>query len=326
MLENLVVTAGIVAPFCIYLLIGILLRRLEILPDELAKDINNLLFKVFMPVNIVNSMYKADLSTTFSNPSAPYAVVGTLLVLFVLIKLVPLITKDPAQQGAMVHTGYRGNVMLFALPIAQGVFGSEDITEILIILTVVMMVNNFSAVPLMEGYKRKVARARGDAHVAAKINYGEMIVNLFKTPILDGVVIGFLWALFKLPMPAVPAKVLSSMAGCVTPMAFIIMGARMDFGHLKGNLSKSMTVSILKLVVAPAVFLVYPLVAGWSEKLLVGVMVAFASPSAIVGYAMSENYDCDADLAAEIISLTSVLSMLTLFLWIFFFKQFGFIH
>lgn len=324
MLENLMVTSAIVAPFCIYLLIGIFLRKWGILSEDLAKDINGLMFKVFMPINIFNSMYKADLSTTFSNPSAPYSMIGTLVVLAILMKIMPLFAKDPAQQGAMVHTGYRGNVMLFALPIAQGIFG-DDITEILIILTVVMIANNFSAVPLMEGYKRKVAAYRGESAASEAIDYKEMILNLFKTPILDGVVIGFLWALFKLPLPAVPTKVVSSMAACVTPMAFIIMGARMDFGHLKGNLNKSVLIALIKLVISPAIFLAYPLLAGWGEKLIVGVMVAFASPSAIVGYTMSENYDCDAELAAEIISLTSVLSMLTLFLWIFCFKQFGII-
>ena len=77
--------------------------------------------------------------------------------------------------------------------------------------------------------------------------------------------------------------------------------------------------------VPPAVMLILPLAAGWSQENIVAVMVGLGAPSAVICYAMTELYECDADMAGEMVSLSSALSMITIFLWIFGLKQAGFI-
>ncbi len=323
MLENLRASASIVAPFLAYMAIGMMLRKRGVISDELASRLNGLLFKVFFPVNIFNSMYKADISGIFSDPVAPYALFGTLAMLFFMMWISQKLSKEPGTRAAIVHAGYRANVMLFALPIAQGVFG-EDVSEILIILTVVMIVNNFSAVPMMEHYARQIRIAEGGEDVE-KTGFKDLLVRLFKVPILDAVVIGFIWAILRLPMPQLGDTVIKGMAGCVIPMAFITMGARLDLSKIRANSRIALTVVLIKLVVSPAVFIALPLLAGWSERSIVAIITAFGSPSAIVSYTMCENYGCDGELAAEIVTISSTLALFTLFLWIFCFKQLGII-
>ncbi len=322
MLENLRASAAIVAPFLIYMLIGIMLRKAGILSEELAGRVNGLLFKVFFPVNIFNSMYKADISGIFGTLVAPYAMAGTLCVLFFMMRLARKLSPDPGVRAAIVHAGYRANVMLFALPIAQGVFG-EDVTEILIILTVVMITNNFSSVPMMEHYSRQLKNAGGEEAGDQKTGFKELLIKLFKVPILDAVVIGFIWAIFRIPMPSLGKTVVSGIAGCVIPLAFMVMGARLDFAKIKANSRISFLVVFLRLVVIPAVFIAYPLIAGWDPRSLIALVTAFGSPSAIVSYTMCENYGCDGELAAEIVTISSTLALFTLFLWVFCFKQAG---
>lgn len=324
MLENLRVSASIVAPFLIYMLIGIGLRKAGVLTDELASRINGLLFKVLFPANIFNSVYKSDVSSIFKSPIAPYAFCGTLAMVFFMTRIAKKLSPDAGTQGAIVHAGFRANVMLFALPIAQGIFGSE-VTEVLVILTVVMMVNNFSAVPIMEHYSRKLRVQRGEETGDSKTDYKELFIHLFKTPILDAVVIGFIWSLLRIPMPALGNTVINGLAGCVIPLAFMAMGAKLDFAKLKANSRIAFIVVLIKLVIAPAVFIILPIAAGWSERSIVALITAFGSPSAIVSYTMCENYDCNGELAAEIVTISSALALFTLFLWIFCFKQLGII-
>jgi len=232
---------------------------------------------------------------------------------------------DYAKQGALVHTGFRGNAMLFALPIAQGIFGS-DVAEITIVLAVVVLINNVCAVPVLEHYRNLSYVQRGLApKESTKFSLGKTLKGWFSTPLLDGVVLGVIWSAFKIPMPAVCAKVITNLAGTVVPLAFIVLGARMSLDHLKANSRNVIIIVFTRLFVLPGIFLIYPILAGWDEKLLVGVLVAFGAPSAVVSYAMTEAYDLDGEMAGEVVTLTSFFAIFSLFIWIFCFKQFGLI-
>ena len=324
MLENLRLSFLIVFPFLAYMTIGFLLRKFRVVEDEFTARLNRFLAGVLLPVNIFNSLYDKDLSSAFKNPTALYCGAGVLLLTLVLIWLVPKWEKDPAKQGAMIHCGFRGNCMLYALPIAQGIFG-RDVPEVVIVLAVVVLINNFEAVPILEHYRNKTPKYAA-SETSSRLSFKEMVLGWLKTPLLIGVLLGTLWALLRIPMPVFCGNVISGMAGTVIPLAFMTLGARLNFGHLKANKKNVIRMSLIKLVAAPAVMLLLPLLAHWPEESVVAVMVGLGAPSAVICYAMTELYECDADTAGEIVSLSSALSMITIFLWIFGLKQMGFIH
>ena len=325
MLQNLIITFTIVFPFMAYLAIGIGLKKFNVVDDDFTGKLNKFINRVTLPVNIFNSLYNKDLSAMAKSPATPYVTFGTLAVIAFLIWFVKFIEKDYAKQGALVHTGYRGNAMLFALPIAQGIFG-DDVAEITIVLAVVVLINNATGVPLMEHYRKLSKIQKGEATKdGSKFSISKTIMGWLKTPLFDGVLLGVLWSLFRIPMPGVCSKVVSALAATVVPLAFIVLGARMDLDHLKANSKNVMRIVFIRLVLSPAVFLIYPIMAGWNERLLVAVLVAFGCPSAVVSYSMTEAFECDGEMAGEVVSLTRFFAMFTLFVWIFVFKQFGLI-
>nr|MBQ6241188.1 AEC family transporter [Lachnospiraceae bacterium] len=323
MLENLRVTFSIVFPFLAYMAIGFFLKRIGAITDDFAAQANRLLANVLLPVNIFNSLYNKDLSSAFRTPAALYCAVGVLLMTAVLMWLVPRWEKDPAKQGAMVHCGVRSNSMLFALPIANGIFGYE-VPEVVIVLAVIVLVNNMEAVPMMEYYRGKTPAYAGRQE-KSRFSLKGMVLGWLRTPLLIGVLIGTVWGLLRIPLPEPCAKVVSGLSGVVVPLAFVVLGARLDFSHLKANRRNVMRMVLVKLVIAPAVFMAWPMAARWSPENIVAVLAVFGAPAAIIAYAMTEYYECDADMAGEIISLSSALSLFTMFLWIFGLKQSGLI-
>ncbi|MBQ1906621.1 MAG: AEC family transporter [Firmicutes bacterium] len=323
MLQNLIITFTIVFPFMAYLAIGIGLKRFNVVDDDFTGKLNKFINRVTLPVNIFNSLYSKDLSAMAKSPATPYVLTGTVLVILFLMWFIKRIEPDYAKQGALVHTGYRGNAMLFALPIAQGIFG-DDVAEITIVLAVVVLINNATGVPIMEHYRKLSKIQKGEAtKEGSKFSLSKTLMGWLKTPLFDGVILGVLWSLFRIPMPAVCGKVVSALAATVVPLAFIVLGARMDLEHLKANSRNVMTVVFMRLVIFPAIFLIYPIAAGWNERLIVAVLVAFGCPSAVVSYSMTEAFECDGEMAGEFVSLTSFFAMFSLFIWIFCFKQFG---
>ena len=54
------------------------------------------------------------------------------------------------------------------------------------------------------------------------------IKGIVTNPILIGIVAGLVWSALKIPMPAIPKKVISSIGNVATPMGLMAMGATFD--------------------------------------------------------------------------------------------------
>ena len=322
MWQNIVITFSIVFPFMVFMGLGALLRRFGFMDTDFARKLNRILTNVLLPIYVFNSLYSKDLSHTFEDVAALYTGLSILPITLILVFFYRKIEKDPAKQGALVHATYRSNAMLFALPIAQGIYGS-DIPEAAVILAVVALINNLVAVPLMEYYEKKVL---GQEESRKKRGLGYMILDFFRTPLFDGVLLGILWSILRLPLPGPVASVTSGLAGASVPFAFIVLGASIDLSHLKENRKLVVLAVAIKLFIMPALFMIYPLLAGWQEKSLVTVIIGYAAPTAVTAFPISESYHCDGKLAGEVVSLSAALSIITYFLWIFGMRQSGLIH
>lgn len=58
---------------------------------------------------------------------------------------------------------------------------------------------------------------------------------------------------------------------------------------------------------------------------LIGLMCIFVAPCAITSFNLASAMDSDADLAAQLVVFTSVVSIFTIFIWIFTLSQLGLI-
>ena len=92
-------------------------------------------------------------------------------------------------------------------------------------------------------------------------------------------------------------------------------------GDLKfGNLLKNIKVSIIsvlgKIVLIPAIMLTISSLLGFNKLEMAILIAVFATPNAVSSYAMARNYEADYELAGEIITLGTILSILTMFVFI----------
>ena len=303
MFHNLYVTFTIVFPFMAFLALGAFLKRIKVLDDAFSSRLNRFLTQVLLPVNIFNSLYSRDISAVFRQPSALYIFLGMAIDIPVIMWIVKHVEKDPAKQGAMVHCGFRTNAMLFALPLAHGIFG-RDVPEITISLAVVVLINNLVAVPILEYYRNLKRKEEGRETEKSRFSLKALLKDIFSTPLLDGVILGIIWSFIGIPVPDFCAKVISDLSAPVVPLAFVILGSRLRMSHLKANRKNVAFTVLLKTVYLPAVFLIWPLVKGWPEISLIAVLISFGAPSAVIAYPLTEAYECDGEMAGEIVSLT----------------------
>ncbi len=108
---------------------------------------------------------------------------------------------------------------------------------------------------------------------------------------------------------------------------FLLFGVPLGlkFGSMLRNVKFSIFSVLGKIVLIPAVMLTLSALIGF-DKLEMAILVAvFATPNAVSSYAMARNYNADHDLAGEIITLGTLLSIFTMFVFITVARSFGWI-
>ena len=89
---------------------------------------------------------------------------------------------------------------------------------------------------------------------------------------------------------------------------------------------KLSSISVLtKIVLIPAAMLTLSSFLGF-DKLAMAILIAiFATPNAVSSYAMARSYEADRELAGEIITLGTLLSIVTIFVFVTISKSCGWI-
>ena len=111
--------------------------------------------------------------------------------------------------------------------------------------------------------------------------------------------------------------VVNDVSSLATPMSLIVLGGIFTFEGLRKYKKELIFVSVGRLILVPAVVVCLSLLMGFKGANLAGLMVMAGAPAAVSSCAMAEQMGGDAELAGLIIVVTSVLSVFTIFLWIF---------
>ena len=97
-----------VLPVFIYMAVGYGARLCGVIRTEDVPRFNKLAFRVFLPVLIFYSIYKADISS-FRGGMMVYSVVGMVGEFLIGLLLVTFAVKQRTQKGVIIHATFRPN-------------------------------------------------------------------------------------------------------------------------------------------------------------------------------------------------------------------------
>ena len=81
----------------------------------------------------------------------------------------------------------------------------------------------------------------------------------------------------------------------------------------------------MRMLIFPAVFLSISILLGFRDIQLASLMALFASPTAIVSYPMAVQMESDGAFACGVLMFTTIISIATVFLFVFRLQYFGYI-
>lgn len=292
-------------PVFLIILLGAFLRKIDLLPRRIVRDINRLCFKCFLPILLFNNVRATDFRQYFDWTLIGYAV-GTVLLLFVfLMWFVPKLVQHSEQRSVVIQGIYRSNYVILGIPIVSNIYKGESIATITMLIAIIVPLFNLLAVYLFEYFN---GRNRHDPI--------KMLSNIAKNPLIIGTVLGILYTLIGMQFPEFLEETLQDLAAVTLPLALLILGADLDLQLKTTHIKELVAVTVSRLCLVPIFFLIPAVWIGFRGQALASLLAMYASPAAISGYIMAQNENADYRLAGQIVVVTSILSCFTLFVWI----------
>lgn len=315
MMDNFIFSLNVTVPIFLIILVGGFLKRIGLLNDGFTSVADKYVFKVALPVQLFRDIATMDIRADFSWKFVAFCMIATTFMFSVCWILGRLFLKDKSMVGAFAQAAARGSAAILGIAFVENIYGSSGMTPMMIV----------SAVPLFNIYSviiLTVSSADGklDGTVLRKTLRG-VITN----PIILGIAAGMIWSLMGLPWPAVISKSVGYIAATATPIALLVLGATFKGKEALQKIRPTFAAAFLKLVGIPA--LVFPVAVsmGFRGSELVAIMIMLASPTTVTCYIMAKNMGGDETLSASVVMTATLLSSITLTLWVFLIRSLGFI-
>lgn len=310
-MTNFLLTLNIVLPVFLVMLVGFFCRQIKLVSAENISAINKLAFKVFLPASLCQSLMKIDRDSIVNPGVLLFGFVGVILVFLLSFIIIPRVEKENSRRGVMIQGLFRSNYAIFGIPICEALFpqGDGGVAAMMVIATVPLF--NALAVISLESFR------------GGKVNFKKILIGIAKNPLIWGCVIGYLLMQFSVPVPEFAKNTLSRLASVASPLALFALGGSINLQTFKHNAKPLSIVVLGRLVVIPLLALLCAYIAGYRGPEFAVMMIVFGSPCAVSSYTMAAQMDGDAELAAQQIMLTTILSSVSVFAMIFAFKTLG---
>lgn len=218
--ESLFISLEIVLPLFFLMAIGYIIKRTGMMNETSVKQVNSVIFKIFLPLLVFLNIYNTELAESFNSKLLLYAVAGVLIQFVLSLCLVILVEKENSRRGVMLQGMFRSNFVLFGIPISTALFGEQAAGLAAILIAVIIPLYNVLAVISLEIFNGR------------RPNILKILLGIVTNPLIIGSVVGVLFLLFHIELPTVLYETVSDISGIATPLAFIILGASFNFGDV----------------------------------------------------------------------------------------------
>lgn len=310
-MNNFFLTLNIVLPIFLVMLTGYFCKRIKLVTAENISAINKLVFRVFLPASLCQSLMRIDTNSIVNPGVLAFGFVGVLVVFLLGFVVIPRIEKDNRRRGVMIQGLFRSNYAIFGIPVCEALFpqGDGGVAAMMVIATVPLF-NALSVVSL-------------EVFRGGRVNAKKIVVGICKNPLIWGCIIGYLLMQFKVPVPEFATSTLSKLASIASPLALFALGGSVNLQTFKHNARPLSIVVLGRLLFIPLAALLAAWLIGYRGAEFAVMMIVFGSPCAVSSYTMAAQMDGDAELAAQQIMLTTIFSSVSMFMMIFAFKSLG---
>lgn len=297
MLNDLLVVGGSVFTLLLLMAVGFVLGKLHILDGAALSQLSRLLLCVVNPALMINTL----LGETCDGPTvrglliaaavlvAVYLLQGLLMVLFFR-------RKGEEERGVSRFSSIYGNVGFMGVPLIQSVLGQSGMLTTVVSLVVFNIAIWTHGIFLVGG--------------KGKMSVKKALLN----PGVIGMVIAVALFALRVELPGPVDSAVGYISSLNTPLAMVVIGAQMAAVNLPELFrdKRLYGVSAVKLLLVPGVFMVLLLPLRLDPVIYTAVVILSGCPVAGASSLMCQMAGKDTSMAARLVTLTTILSIVTL--------------
>ena len=309
--ESFLAALRVVIPMIILMLIGYLMRVTKKITRQSMKEFDRIIFLVFMPVLLFKNIYDMNFHENFAAKEMIFAGI-CLIILFLIAYYVPRIfVKDGNKSSVIGQAVGRGNYILYGVAVSEALYG-EGNAKIVVMLAVLVVpaINTFAAVIL-------------ELNRSGKTSPRKLFIAILRNPMIIASLLAFALNLSGVKIPVPIWSAIKGLANSTTTVSFISLGVGLEMIESKSDRMPLLLGIILRMFIVPLIFMPISIFAGFRNESLCAMMIIFAAPSAVASYPMAVAMGADGKLAGQLVCTTTLLSVITIFLWTFILRSLG---
>lgn len=283
--------------FCI-MIVGYVAYKKNLINDEGSKTITNILLYLCMPCIMIN-VFNIPFEVSKLND-----LLTTGLITFYVTMIGIIISKMIFRKnGIEVFAASFSNAGFIGIPIISGILGDSY----LFYITSYIIVTNIMS------WSIGIYQITND-----KENL--KIKNVILNPAFIGVMIGLFLFVLQINLPGFMTESIRNIASLNTPLAMLLLGAYLSKNNILKVIKnkRAYFVCFIKLIVVPIVTINSLFFLSNSINDIVAVIIiAVSTPTASLTALLAQQFGGDYEYGAELISLSTVLSIITIPIVIF---------
>ncbi len=265
------------------------------IPALLIRSLTYMKIPDFLPVNLLLSYY---------------------LSVFLVLVIAALISKTafshPSDKRIIfAYSCTFSNTVLLGIPVILKVLGEESLLPLMLIIS-------FHGLTLLGSMTVFLEANRANGGTVAE-NIRATVWGMVKNPILIGIAVGLIANRINMVYPPAIDHTLLILGQAAIPVSLFSFGAKMKEMQISGDVYTSLLAAVLKNVALPlGVWLLGTYVLHPREDWLVAATLLAAMPTGINIFLFAHRYQQAAALSTTAIVLSTVLSLVTVPMWIYF--------
>jgi malonate transporter and related proteins len=280
--------------------LGGVLRRFDLLSADGWAALERLTYFVLFPP----LMFMSIVEGSFAGEEAlklGLALAGTVVTMAALMLLLrPVLPATGPQFSSIFQAGVRWSGYV-ALGVIAGLQGEQGVALSAVGFAVLVPINNVMSVTVLSRYAN-----------SSPAPFSRVVRSVATNPLIISTVLAILLVGFGVRVSAPISDTLNMLGQATVALGLICVGAALDFRSMLTAPAPLAIGAALRLAVMPAVAAGMSYAIGLSDTSFEVAMVCVAAPVATSAYILSRQLGGDATLMANIITLTTLLSLVTI--------------
>ena len=295
-------------PIFFLILLGYLFKHLKFPHEDFWKYLDRFNYFVLFPSLLIYKLSTADISDISGSGFVFAAITALAILSAALIILNKFYSFESAAFTSIYQGAIRFNTYVF-LALVDTLMGDRGLVMAAFLITFAIPVINLFCISIFSWYLP-----------SSKTTFTSFAKSIFTNPLILACLFGGGLNFLNLHLPIVIESTLSILSMSALPLGLLSVGVGLHLSTIKEAKNELIISSVAKLIILPLLMLVIGNLFALSGGYIAILVLFGAMPTASSAYVLARELGGDLKLISSIISLQTIISILTIALFMQFIK------